>query len=112
MDAFSWSLPFVGEKMMDMLGGMLSICTEEELADENASKLRLKSQSSGSSSLKSEEQIVRREVLRKKIRAVGRISLMFNTLRQEKELVSEVLLYPFHVNDILICLSIYSSLNM
>ncbi|KAJ2691924.1 3',5'-cyclic-nucleotide phosphodiesterase (PDEase) (3':5'-CNP), partial [Coemansia sp. IMI 209128] len=100
MDVFTWSLPFVGEKMTDMLLAILDICTKDELEEA----------SSGSGS--SEATLVgsmhppgiavadgecvpldldqRRETIRKKILAVGKISRIFHVLRSEAETVNEL----------------------
>jgi len=94
MDAFSWSLPFVGEKsehahlhtypcslandgaptVTHMLAAVLNICTQEEL-NESADE------PTPDAVPTDREKAERRKVIKNKILAVGRISHMFSVLR-------------------------------
>ncbi|KAJ3282224.1 3',5'-cyclic-nucleotide phosphodiesterase (PDEase) (3':5'-CNP) [Borealophlyctis nickersoniae] len=102
MDVFSWSLPFVGEKsgytalldhagiygetncmpgtVTDMLVALLNICSEDELKEEGV----------GVPTQPDAEQEARRQVIKNKIMAVGRMSRVFNVLRQESESIMEL----------------------
>lgn len=94
MDVFTWSLPFVGEKITDMLVSILNICTDEELGEDTPLE---------------EEQIsplpatpvtpvaapntdleAKRLALRNKIIAIGRVLRMYQVLRQESENVAHL----------------------
>ena len=78
MDVFTWSLPFVGEKTSDMLMSMLNICTAEELEG-------------GMGATEGDDETrARREAMRKKILAVGRLAHMFTVLREERESVLQL----------------------
>ncbi len=88
INVFSWSLPFVGEKVMDMLLAMLNICSEEEL-DASGAQSSVSTPVATSAPTDAEAE-ARKEVLRKKIRAVARMSRMFNVLREEAESVVEL----------------------
>ncbi|RKP02427.1 hypothetical protein CXG81DRAFT_7391, partial [Caulochytrium protostelioides] len=95
MDVFTWSLPFVGEKITDMLLAILNICSKEEL-DEADSALAsttaggAAANRSGASGMSASEVEARRQVIRNKILAVGRIASVFKTLRQESESIMEL----------------------
>lgn len=92
MDVFTWSLPFVGEKITDMLIAILSTCSEEELKDDATSP------SSGpvspplsSAALNDPDSIeFKRRAIKNKILAIGRLSRVFQVLREESERVTEL----------------------
>lgn len=84
MDVFTWSLPFVGEKITDMLVAVLNTCTKEEL-EESDDELALMSPATAH-----HEQSERRKIIKNKIMAVGRMARVFALLREESEKVSEL----------------------
>ncbi|KAF7312809.1 Serine/threonine-protein phosphatase [Mycena kentingensis (nom. inval.)] len=85
MDVFTWSLPFVGEKITDMLVAVLNTCTKEELEDDTP-EAPLESPTSPISPTTEE----RKTVIKGKIMAVGRMARVFALLREESEKVSEL----------------------
>lgn len=112
MDVFTWSLPFVGEKVTEILLSILNICTEEEL-EENSGEYHAKpikdteeepapppvpprsySNTEIPSTTSTEEHHTsilddehRRRALRNKILAIAKVSRMYSVLREEREKV-------------------------
>ncbi|KAF2492122.1 serine/threonine protein phosphatase 2B catalytic subunit [Lophium mytilinum] len=91
MDVFTWSLPFVGEKITDMLIAILNTCSKEELEEETASGTI-----SGPASpplpvnMDPESTEFKRRAIKNKILAIGRLSRVFQVLREESERVTEL----------------------
>jgi serine/threonine-protein phosphatase 2B catalytic subunit len=72
MNAFTWSLPFVAEKVTDMLTTVWQLADDTEEQDPN-------------SPTDSGVVAQRGEHIRKKILAMGKMAKMFKTLREENE---------------------------
>ncbi|KAI3323261.1 serine/threonine-protein phosphatase 2B catalytic subunit [Xylariaceae sp. AK1471] len=89
MDVFTWSLPFVGEKITDMLIAILSTCSEEELQQDTPSSTSAPHSpplpSPADASLEARKRAVKNKIL-----AIGRMSRVFNVLREESERVTEL----------------------
>ncbi|KAM4056303.1 calcineurin-like phosphoesterase [Hirsutella rhossiliensis] len=89
MDVFTWSLPFVGEKITDMLIAILSTCSEEELKEETPSSTSPHSPVSTTGDDPNSIEFKRRAI-KNKILAIGRMSRVFQVLREESERVTEL----------------------
>ncbi|QRV81821.1 protein phosphatase 3, catalytic subunit [Ceratobasidium sp. AG-Ba] len=87
MDVFTWSLPFVGEKITDMLMAILNCCSQEEL---EAEEEEISPAEPDAEKTAEEDGAERRRVIKSKILAVGRMSRVFSLLREESERVSEL----------------------
>lgn len=105
MDVFTWSLPFVGEKVTDMLVSILNICTEEELEEETPIAQGFDSPAASpivatppvslpelASTVGSPQATLedKRLALRNKVLAIGRVARMYQVLREESENVSRL----------------------
>ncbi|EFX03610.1 serine/threonine-protein phosphatase 2b catalytic subunit [Grosmannia clavigera kw1407] len=91
MDVFTWSLPFVGEKITDMLIAILSTCSEEELKEEAASPGPVSPPTTpGFGNMDPDSIEYKRRAIKNKILAIGRLSRVFQVLREESERVTEL----------------------
>ncbi|VEU20197.1 DEKNAAC101050 [Brettanomyces naardenensis] len=101
MNVFTWSIPFVAERVFDILYSVLNICTEEELEQGTPLSKELaksivdvkKSRVTAASLNEAEGKTIKTmetSTLRNKILAIGRMSRMFNILREEAEKVEQL----------------------
>ena len=95
MDAFTWSLPFVGAKITEMLLAILAVCSDQELEsvsseEEDAERRRALDDDDDSDDdtrtvadipLSPTEIAQRRQEIKNKILAVGRMQRIFQLLR-------------------------------
>lgn len=80
IDVFTWSLPFVAEKIAEMLLVFFKMCddTAEEAAEAQEENLT------------DRERLKRREIIKEKIKSVSRFMRMYSTLREEQETVKQL----------------------
>lgn len=91
MDVFTWSLPFVGEKITDMLMAILNTCSKEELEDDTPTTMASSSAPASPPLDKDPESTeAKRRAIKNKILAIGRLSRVFQVLREESERVTEL----------------------
>ncbi|KAH9942708.1 Metallo-dependent phosphatase [Amylocystis lapponica] len=103
MDAFTWSLPFVGAKITEMLLAILSVCSDRELEEvsvsseeEDVERARSLAEDGDDTStladiaLTPNEIASRRQQIKSKILAVGRMQRVFQILRAEAENATEL----------------------
>ncbi|KAH0025559.1 Metallo-dependent phosphatase, partial [Aureobasidium melanogenum] len=92
MDVFTWSLPFVGEKITDMLIAILNTCSKEELEEETplSSGPHSPPLPSNVANMDPESTEAKRRAIKNKILAIGRLSRVFQVLREESERVTEL----------------------
>lgn len=91
MDVFTWSLPFVGEKITDMLIAILNTCSKEELEEDVTPPLISPAPSSPTpTTTETDSTEAKRRAIKNKILAIGRLSRVFQVLREESERVTEL----------------------
>ncbi|KAI9665614.1 MAG: 3',5'-cyclic-nucleotide phosphodiesterase (PDEase) (3':5'-CNP) [Trizodia sp. TS-e1964] len=90
MDVFTWSLPFVGEKITDMLIAILNISSKEELEEDTPGSVSSGPNSPPITTMDPESTEFKRRAIKNKILAIGRLSRVFQVLREESERVSEL----------------------
>ncbi len=90
MDVFTWSLPFVGEKITDMLMAILNTCSKEELEEDITPSTTVSAPASPPLERDTETADAKRRAIKNKILAIGRLSRVFQVLREESERVTEL----------------------
>merc|ERR1719359_197790 len=92
MDVFTWSLPFVGEKITDMLIAILNTCSDDELKEDATPSTVSPGPVSPpiNANLDPDSIEYKRRAIKNKILAIGRLSRVFQVLREESERVTEL----------------------
>lgn len=81
MDAFDWSLPFVGQNVTDLLLAILNIPSmKSKLSELTAAERDSLEQAKAN----------RQDAILSKVRTVGRVGKMFATIRSERETLTEL----------------------
>lgn len=92
MNVFTWSLPFVAEKVGESLLAMLKVVDEDE--DEEAERKRLAEKADAAKPTDGAPEVVldaaHKETIRRKILAASKMLTMMKTLRSEQETILQL----------------------
>ena len=83
MDVFSWSVPFLAEKVTNMLFNLIKKGSEgdEETAEIDLNSIIHK---------ETDPKLKKKVIIKNKINSVARISRMYTTLREESEMLLKI----------------------
>lgn len=85
MDVFSWSIPFLAEKVVSMLYTIVRKgCGDDEIEDDNVDVNKIFNREGTMST--EETKFSRGLIMKKKVKSVARMSKMFATLRYSHSL--------------------------
>lgn len=90
MDVFSWSMPFVIEKVTEMLYNVLKYEGAEEDADGAEAEVSAEKVKDKLSEEAMTTQKQRIQAMKNKIRSIGRMAILFKTLREEHENITKL----------------------
>ena len=80
VDIFTWSMPFLAEKVISMLSYIVNKLGEDEKDDDDSGKQALEE-------LSKDAKIIRAGKLRSKVKVFARMQKMFSTLKEESEVI-------------------------
>lgn len=95
LNVFSWSLPFLAEKVSSMLYAIVKKCSsadEDEAEEQKAGDIDvgqlLKQEQTGAN--ETEAKRAKKMIIRGKIQSVAKVNKMFGTLREEQEMILKI----------------------
>ena len=89
MDVFSWSVPFLAEKVTNMLFNLVKKSQSDIPNDDNVDLEKVLKEKTPEESTE-EEKKKRQIVMRGKISSVAKMTRMFSTLREESEMLLQI----------------------
>ena len=89
MDVFSWSVPFVAEKVTNMLFNLVKKSQSDIVTDDVVDLEKVLKEKTPEES-NEEEKKKRQIVMRGKISSVAKMTRMFSTLREESEMLLQI----------------------
>lgn len=86
---FSWSLPFLADKVSSMLFTIVKKCSNFDDDDNDIEKIKDQIQNEATQEREHDKK-AKINVIKKKIKSVSTMSKMFSTLREEQEMILKI----------------------